>query len=111
MVEWLQPGDIAELFFQQAVDPVDGEVLVGAGQRQVLILVAGEAALLEVDDQRVSHQEVSPQDGLVDIGDREVPDEALPGALQGDHPGTIAVCPGSTSTYQVRFRSILSRLT
>ena len=75
MVEWLQPRDVVELGLQQAVDPVDGELPVGAedvkvaGQRQVLILVAGEAARLDVDDQRVGCQEVSPQDRLLDIGD------------------------------------------
>ena len=58
MVEGLQPRDVMEFFFQQAVDPVDGEV--PAGQHQVLILVAGEAAMLEVDDQGVCRQEISP---------------------------------------------------
>ena len=68
VVEGLQPGDVAELFFQQAMDPVEGEVPAGAedvevaGQHQVLILVAGEAAPLEVHDQGVRHQEVGPQE-------------------------------------------------
>ena len=75
VVQGLQPNDVAELGLQQAVDAVDGELPVGAedvevtGQHQVLILVAGEAAPLEVDDQRLHHQEVSPQDGLFDVDD------------------------------------------
>ena len=46
----------------------------------------------------------APEDGLLYLGNLEVPDEALPGELQGDHPGTIAVDPGSASTYKVVLR-------
>ena len=72
-----------------------------AGQHQVLILVAGEAALLEIDDQRVRRQEVSPQDGLFDVSDLKIPDEPPPGELQGNHPGAVAVDPDYACTNQV----------
>ena len=66
MVERLQPRNVAELSLQQAVDAVDGKFPAGAegvevaGQHPVMIIVAGTAALLEVNDQRMHHQEVSP---------------------------------------------------
>ena len=45
----------------------------------------------------------APKNVLLDVCDFKVPDEALPGELQGDHPGAVAVDPGSTSTDQVVF--------
>ena len=72
-----------------------------AGQHQVLVLVAGEAASLEVDNEGMRHEEVGPEDGLLHVRDFKVPDEALPGKLQGNHPGAIAVDPCSASTDQV----------
>ena len=52
------------------MDPVDGEVAAGAedvevaGQHQLQVVVAGEAALLEVHHETMRCEEVSPQDGL-----------------------------------------------
>ena len=37
-------------------------------------------------------------------GDFKVPDETLPRELQVNHPGAVAVDPGSASTYQVVLR-------
>ena len=69
-----------------------------AGQHQVLVLVAGEAATLEVNDEGVRREEVSPEVGLLHVRDFKVPDEALPGKLQGNHLGAVTVDPGSAST-------------
>ena len=47
MVEGLQPRDVTKLSLQQAADPVDGELSLGAedvkvaGEHEVLVLVAG----------------------------------------------------------------------
>ena len=52
MVEGLQAGDVGELLLEQALDPVDGVLPLGAedvevaGDGEVLVLVAGEAAPL-----------------------------------------------------------------
>ena len=60
MVVGLQSRDVTELGLQQAADSVDGELPLGAedmevaGQREVSVLVAGEASPLEVHDQEVS---------------------------------------------------------
>ena len=100
--QWvLVPHDIAELLLEKAMDPFDGEVPAGAedvevaGQHQVLVLVAGEAATLEVHNEGVRREEIIPKDGLLYLGDLKVPDEVLPGELQNDHPGAVAVDPGS----------------
>ena len=91
MAEGLIPH--VKLFLEQAMDPVNGEVSAGdedmevAGQHQVLVLVAGEAATLEVHYEGVRREEISPEDGLLHLCNLEVPDEALPGELQGNHPG------------------------
>ena len=59
VIEGLVPHDVAEVLLEQTVDPVDAEVPAGAedvevpGQQQVVVLVAGEATTLEVDDKGV----------------------------------------------------------
>ena len=56
--------------------PTGAEDVEVAGQHQVLVLVAGEAAALEVHNMGVCREEISPEDGLLYLGDLEVPDEA-----------------------------------
>ena len=79
MVEGLQAGDVGELVFQEAVDPVEAVLSLGgenvevADDGEVLVLVAGEDPPLEVDHEPVSRQEVGPEDGLLDVGHLKVP--------------------------------------
>ena len=55
MVDGLQAGNVGELVFQEAVDPVQAILALGgedvevAGDGEVLVLIAGEDAPLEVD--------------------------------------------------------------
>ena len=57
VVERLQSCDVRELLLEQAMDPVDGELPLGAkdmevaGELEVLVLVARETAPLEVHHQ------------------------------------------------------------
>ena len=67
VLEGLVSRYVAELLLKQAMDPVDGEVAVGAkdmevaGQHHVLVVVAGEATPLEVHHETVCHEEISPR--------------------------------------------------
>ena len=107
MVEGLQAGDVGELVFQEAVDPVEAVLSLGgedvevAGDGEVLVLVAGEDPPLEVNHEPKSCQEIGPENGLLDVGDLEIPGLPPAGELQGDEPGPIAVDPGSAGTDQV----------
>ena len=92
VLEGLVPRDVTELLLKQAVDPVDGEVAVGAedveaaGQHQVLVIVAGEAALLEVLHETVGCEEISTEDGFPHVCYFKVLGESPPLELQRNHP-------------------------
>ena len=60
MVEGLQVSDVGELLLKQALDPVDGVFPLGgedvkvAGDGEVLVLIAGENASLEIHHEPMS---------------------------------------------------------
>ena len=112
VVEGLQAGDVGELIFQELLDTVDGELPLGgkdvdvAGERQVLVLVGGEDATLEVHDQAMGGEKISTQDRLVDVRNLKIPREAAPRELEGDDPGPVAVDPGAAGSDQVVLRGV-----
>ena len=70
MVEGLQTGDVGELVLS-----LGGEDMEVAGDGEVLVLVAGEDAPLDVDHEPMSRQEVGPEDGLLHVGHLKVPQQ------------------------------------
>ena len=66
-----------------------------------MVLVPCDASLLEVDDEPVGRQEVSSEDGLLDLGHLEIPGDPTYLELQRHHPRTVAADSSPASPNQV----------
>ena len=89
------------------MDAVDGEVALGAedleiaGQHQLLVVIAGEAILLKIHHETMRCEKISNEDGFPHICYFKIPGESPPRGLQKNHPGAVAVDPGSASHHKV----------
>ena len=72
-----------------------------AGKVKGGVLVGPEAGPADVDDEGVGGEEVSPEDGLGDVGNLEVPRVAASLELEGDNPRSITLDLGPPSPHKV----------
>ena len=69
-MEGLVPSHVTELLLQKVMDPVDGEVAIGAedmeaaGEDELVIVVGGEATPLEVHHQPLAMRKSAPRIGF-----------------------------------------------
>ena len=72
----------------------------------MLVIVAGEATALEINHEAICCKKISAKDGFPHVCFFKIPGKSPPRELQRDHPGTVAVDPGSASIHNVVLQGV-----